>query len=230
MIGDGEDYPAIERAAAARFGASPSAAGVERMIYLGGLGDEETSKHLERPPRDGRGARRRGPAADLLPRRDGDRAGQRVVRAPARDRRAAAGAAGARLAAHEDAADRRRATWSTTCARRSTCPSRRAARSRSAAPRWSATSSSSTRWRGRSGRRPPRRIPMSGEVARPATVAAGAGAVTSGDPEVASQISLGLTTPTVVDDPSGAELFTIRPGAPRRGARRGDRRRRGGRR
>ncbi len=45
------------------------------------------------------------------------------------------------------------------------------------------------------GRRPPRRIAMSAEVARPATVAAGAAAVTSGDPEIASQISLGLTTP-----------------------------------
>jgi hypothetical protein len=52
---------------------------------------------------------------------------------------------------------------------------------------------------------------MSGEVARPETVAAGAGAVTSGDPDIASQISLGLTTPTVVDDATGAELFDIRP-------------------
>ena len=61
------------------------------------------------------------------------------------------------------------------------------------------------------GRRPPRRIRMSGAVARPATVAAGAGAVTSGTPAIATEISLGLTTPTVVTDPSGAELFTTRP-------------------
>ena len=46
MIDDGEDYPAIERAAAARFGRAARAAGVERMIYLGGLGDESASKHL----------------------------------------------------------------------------------------------------------------------------------------------------------------------------------------
>ena len=61
------------------------------------------------------------------------------------------------------------------------------------------------------GRRPPRQIRMSAEVARPATVAAGAGAVTSGNREVATEISLGLTTPTVVSDPSGAKLFETRP-------------------
>jgi hypothetical protein len=60
------------------------------------------------------------------------------------------------------------------------------------------------------GRRPPLRIPVSAEVARPATVAAGAAAVTPGTPEVAAQISLGLTTPTIVTDPSGAELFAVR--------------------
>ncbi len=46
MIGDGDDYPAIERAAATRFARLARAAGVERLIYLGGLGEEETSKHL----------------------------------------------------------------------------------------------------------------------------------------------------------------------------------------
>ena len=61
------------------------------------------------------------------------------------------------------------------------------------------------------GRRPPRRIRMSSSVARPATVAAGARAVTSGTPAIATEISLGLTTPTVVTDPSGADLFTTRP-------------------
>ena len=61
------------------------------------------------------------------------------------------------------------------------------------------------------GRRAPRRIAMSAEVARPATVAAGAAAVTPGTPRIAAQISLGLTTPTVVEDPSGAELFSVRP-------------------
>ncbi len=61
------------------------------------------------------------------------------------------------------------------------------------------------------GRKPPRRIKMSAELARPATVAAGAGAITDGDSDVAVEISLGLTTPTIVTDSSGAELFTTHP-------------------
>ena len=40
---------------------------------------------------------------------------------------------------------------------------------------------------------------MSSSVARPATVAAGARAVTSGTPAIATEISLGLTTPSVVN-------------------------------
>ncbi len=60
------------------------------------------------------------------------------------------------------------------------------------------------------GRRAPVRIPLSARIARPETVAAGAAAVTPGRPEVAAEISLGLVEPTVVDDPSGAELFSVR--------------------
>jgi hypothetical protein len=52
---------------------------------------------------------------------------------------------------------------------------------------------------------------MSTEIARPETVAAGAAAVTPGTPSVAAELSLGLTTPSVVRDPRGAEPFSIRP-------------------
>ncbi|HEX5956462.1 MAG TPA: hypothetical protein VFY37_11040, partial [Solirubrobacterales bacterium] len=61
------------------------------------------------------------------------------------------------------------------------------------------------------GRRAPRMVPTSSEIARPETVAAGAATVTPGTPEVAAQISLGLTTPSVVGDRSGEELFSVRP-------------------
>ena len=61
------------------------------------------------------------------------------------------------------------------------------------------------------GRRPPRQFSVSNRIVRPATVAAGAAAVTSGDPGVAAELSLGLSAPTVVDDPSGGRLFTTRP-------------------
>ena len=48
------------------------------------------------------------------------------------------------------------------------------------------------------GRRAPRMVPASSEIARPETVAAGVATVTPGMPEVAAEISLGLTTPSVV--------------------------------
>jgi len=52
---------------------------------------------------------------------------------------------------------------------------------------------------------------LSAALARPATVAAGAAALTPGTPAIAAEISLGLTTPTVVTDASGAELFKTTP-------------------
>ena len=60
------------------------------------------------------------------------------------------------------------------------------------------------------GRRAPRMVPASSEIARPETVAAGVATVT-GDAEIAAEISLGLTTPSVVSDRSGEELFSVRP-------------------
>ena len=61
------------------------------------------------------------------------------------------------------------------------------------------------------GRRAPRMVSTSSEIARPETVAAGAATVTPGTPEVAAEISLGLTTPSVVGDRSGEQLFSVRP-------------------
>ena len=61
------------------------------------------------------------------------------------------------------------------------------------------------------GRRAPRMVPASSEIARPETVAAGVATVTPGMPEIAAEISLGLTTPSVVSDRSGEELFSVRP-------------------
>ena len=53
--------------------------GVAQIVYLGGLG-EPGSRAPAQPPRDRRAcSRRAGVAADLLPRRGGDRRGQRVV-------------------------------------------------------------------------------------------------------------------------------------------------------
>ena len=78
MIGGNDDYPAIERAAAARFGRAAREAGVERVIYLGGLGDESASRHLAARHDAALALRDEGPP-DLLSRRDGDRAGERIL-------------------------------------------------------------------------------------------------------------------------------------------------------
>ena len=151
MIGGGDDYPAIERAAAGAF--RPRGAGGRRRsgsIYLGGLGDDAGSKHLAARHDVADALRRGGAAADLLPRRDGDRRRQRVVRAAARDRRAPAGPARPGWLRDRDAADRRR--------RRRRLSARGARRARVGRPGdpdrrpggCSPTSSSSTRWRARS--------------------------------------------------------------------------------
>ena len=68
------------------------------------------------------------------------------------------------------------------------------------------------------GRNPPRRLAKTkmldavfDAAATPRSVAAAAGAVTTGTHKVASAIALGLPGDTIVTDPSGMELFEIRP-------------------
>ena len=55
------------------------------------------------------------------------------------------------------------------------------------------------------GRTPPRRLPGTGVT--PGAVAAAVGSVTTGDRAVAAELTHGLSTDTVVTDPSGAGLF-----------------------
>ena len=68
------------------------------------------------------------------------------------------------------------------------------------------------------GRKPPRRLAKRKVVdavldaaASPGAVAAAAAAVTTGSEEIARAIALGLPGDTVVTDPSGMELFDVRP-------------------
>lgn len=59
------------------------------------------------------------------------------------------------------------------------------------------------------GRRPPRGLPMPGVT--PGVIAAAAAAVTRGDAPVARELVFGLATDSVVEDESGMELFDLRP-------------------
>jgi uncharacterized protein YbjT (DUF2867 family) len=210
MIDDSEDYPAIERAAAGRFGRLARAAGVERIIYLGGLGDEETSKHLSARHETARALADEGPPLTYF------RAA--MVIGPGSESYELLRGIVERLAVlpvpdwlhtktqpigSADVVDYLREALDV--------PESAGREIEIGGPEVVSHLELVNEMARALGRRPPRRIKMSGEVARPETVAAGAGAVTSGDPDIASQISLGLTTPTVVNDATGAELFDIRP-------------------
>ena len=89
--GGPKDFAASERAAATAFARMARAEGIERIIYLGGLGDRPQSQHLRSRHETALALREHGPAADLLPRRDGRRAAERVLSHAALPRAAAAG-------------------------------------------------------------------------------------------------------------------------------------------
>jgi uncharacterized protein YbjT (DUF2867 family) len=210
MIGGDDDYPAIERAAAGRFARAAREAGVRRMIYLGGLGEEGNSKHLDArhdvawalaeggPPLVYfRAAMVIGPGSESYELLRG--IVERLLALPApgwlHTKTQPIGAEDVVDYLHEalevdEAAGREVQIGGPEVVSHLELVNEMAAAM---------------------GRRPPRVIPMSAEVARPASVAAGAAAVTSGDGRVAAEISRALSTPTVVTDPSGAELFSIRP-------------------
>jgi uncharacterized protein YbjT (DUF2867 family) len=210
MIDSGEDYADAERAGAARFAKAASAAGVKRVIYLGGLGDETASEHLTARHGTALALRELGPpltyfrAAMIIgPGSESYELLRAIVeRLPAmpvtdwlHTRTQPIGA--------EDVVDYLREALDVE---------ESAGREiQIGGPQVVTHLQLVNEMAAALGRRPPLRIGMSAEIARPKTVAAGAGAVTSGTPEIASQISMGLTTPTVVDDPSGMALFDIRP-------------------
>jgi uncharacterized protein YbjT (DUF2867 family) len=210
MIGDREDYPAIERAAAARFARAAREAGVERMIYLGGLGDDAGSKHLAARHETAAALAAEGPPLTYF------RAAM-VIGAGSESYELLRGIA-EKLPAMPAPAWLETETQPIGAAdvveylrEALDVPESAGREIQIGGPQVVTHLDLVSEMAAALGRKPPRRIPMPAQVARPASVAAAAAAVTPGDPEVAAEISLGLTTPTVVDDPSGAELFKARP-------------------
>jgi uncharacterized protein YbjT (DUF2867 family) len=210
MIGEGDDYPAIEHAAAVRFARAAKAAGVERVVYLGGLGEAATSKHLaarhdvaaalaaEGPPLTYfRAAMVIGPGSESYELLRGIVGRLPVLPAPPwlQTKTQPIGAA--------DVVSYLREAIQV--------PESRGREVQIGGPDVLTHLEVVNQMASALGRRAPLQIRLSDELARPATVAAAAGAVTPGNPEIAAEISLGLTTPTVVTDPSGAALFTTRP-------------------
>jgi uncharacterized protein YbjT (DUF2867 family) len=210
MIGGGEDYPAVERAAAGRFARAARAAGVERLIYLGGLGETGASRHLGARHDVAAALAEQGPpltyfraAMVIGPGSESYELLRAIVERlpvfPAPDwlgtKTQPIGAA--------DVVDYLREALDV--------PESAGREIQIGGPEVVTHLELVKEMARALGRRAPTQIRMSGEVARPATVAAGAGAVTSGTPEIAAEISRGLSTPTVIGDPSGAELFATRP-------------------
>lgn len=211
MLGPGGDYSRREEAAAEAFARAATAAGVERIVYLGGLGpDEGGSPHLDSRHRTAAALRRWGPPLTYF------RAA--MIIAPASESYELLRSIAARLPAVPEPGWLRSRTQPIGI--------RDVIAYLRAAPRIAAAAGREieiggpdvlrhldviARFSRETGRRPPLAVPLSGRIASPDVVAAGAAAVTSGTPEVAAEISRGLAVDTAVRDPGGAALFDIRP-------------------
>ena len=211
MIGEGEHYGADERAAARRFARAARQAGVERVIYLGGLGADEGSEHLSARHGTAEALREEGPpltyfraAMVIGPGSESYELLRGIVqRLPLLPAPGWLETETQPIGVDDTVAYLRAALDVPECAGREI---------QIGGPQVLSHQRVVDEMARALGLRPPRRIRISSEIARPETIAAGAAAATLGSPRVAAAISLGLTTPTVVTDPSGAKLFPrIRP-------------------
>lgn len=210
LIGTGADYGDREAAIAESFARTARQAGVGRMIYLGGLGDDDASPHLRSRHATALALRRHGPPLTYF------RAAMVV------------GAGSASYQLVRDIALRLPAVPDPEWMRTRTQPigARDAISYLRRAPDVPASAGREIEIGGPDvltplevvdrvaaalGRSEPTRVGVPG--ATRGAVAAGADAVTRADADgaVAAELALGLSCDTVVTDSSGAELFDIEP-------------------
>jgi uncharacterized protein YbjT (DUF2867 family) len=210
LIGTGEDYGRREAAIARSFAAAASEAGVGRVVYLGGLGDDEASPHLRSRHATALALRRHGPPLTYF------RAAMVV------------GAGSASYQLVRDIALRLPAVPDPEWMRTKTQPigARDAISYLRQAPEVPASAGREIeiggpdvltplevvdRMAAALGRDEPARLSVPG--ATPGAVAAGADAVARADADgaVAAELALGLSCDTVVTDSSGADLFDVEP-------------------
>ena len=210
MIGTDDDYPKVERQAAGRFARAAKRAGTERVIYVGGLGDPSASRHLaarhavaetlaaEGPPLTYfRAAMVIGSGSESYELLRGIVERLPVMPVPEWLNTPTQPIGARDLVAYlRDALD---------------VPESIGREIQVGGPDVVTHIELVRRMASALGEHPPRMVRTSAEIARPASIAAGAGAVTEGTPGIAREISHGLTTPSVVTDPSGAALFKVRP-------------------
>ena len=211
MMGSGNGYADAESAAAERFALAASRAAVGRVVYLGGLGaDHGASPHLDSRHHTAEILRELGPPLTYF------RAAM-IVGSGSESYELLRSIAG-RLPVLP------RTDW--LCSVTQPIGIRDVIAYLRAAPLVAASAGREiqiggpdvlphleviTRFSRETGRRPAVLVPLPAGVASPGVVAAGAAGVTDGTPEVASELALGLRGDTNVKDPTGAELFDVRP-------------------
>ena len=211
MLGSGRDYARREVAAAEHFAKAAAAAGVERVVYLGGLGpDEGGSPHLDSRHRTAEALRRFGPPLTYF------RAA--MIIGPHSESYELLRSIASRLPALPEPGWLRSRTQPIgirdVVAYLRDAPNVPASAGREieiGGPDVMQHLDVIARFSEETGRRPALRIPLPDRIASPGLVAAGAAGVTSGSPAVAAELSHGLGDDTSVSDPSGAALFDIRP-------------------
>jgi uncharacterized protein YbjT (DUF2867 family) len=211
MIGDGHGYAERERAAAERFARAASAAGVGRMVYLGGLGaDSGGSPHLDSRHATAETLRELGPPLTYF------RAA--MVVGPGSESYELLRSIAGRLPALPEPEWLRSATQPIglrdVVAYLREAPNVEASAGREiqiGGPDVMRHLDVIAAFSRETGRSPARRLPLPGGIASPGVVAAGAAAVTSGTKAVAGELALGLAGDTSISDPSGAALFPVKP-------------------
>lgn len=211
MLGSGPDYPARERAAAEHFARAASAAGVERIIYLGGLGaDHGVSPHLDSRHDTAEALREFGPPLTYF------RAA--MIIGPHSESYELLRSIAGKLPALPEPGWLRSDTQPIGI-RDVVSYLREAPRVPESAGREIQIGGPEVmqhldviaRFSRETAHRPALRIPLPDGIASPGLVAAGAAAITAGSPDVAAELSLGLSGDTKVSDPTGAKLFEISP-------------------
>lgn len=211
MLGSGRDYARREVAAAETFAKAATAAGVERVVYLGGLGpDHGGSPHLDSRHHTGEALRRWGPPLTYF------RAA--MIVGPHSESYELLRSIAARLPALPEP-DWLRSATQPIGIRDVVAYLREAPHVPESAGREIQIGGPDVmehldvigRYAEETGRRPPLRVALPDAIASPGVVSAGAATVTSGSPAVAAELSFGLRDDTSVTDPSGAALFDIEP-------------------
>lgn len=211
MIEQGNGYADLERRAAETFATAATAAGVERLIYLGGLGaDIGASPHLDSRHATAEILRELGPPMTYF------RAAM-IVGNGSESYELLRSIAGRLPALPEPgwlSSNTQPIGLRDVVAYLRDAPNVPASAGREiqiGGPQVLKHLDVIAEFSRETGRRPAFRVPLPDGVASPGLVAAGAASVTSGTRQVAAQLALGLRGDTSVTDPSGAALFEVEP-------------------